>query len=47
MLKDNIDIIISVLKEKIGECRVNLTLSLAGRDHPNLVRNFLMVQVSK
>ena len=47
MLKDHINIIISVLKEKIGESRVNLTLSLAGRNHPNLLWDSLVVQVGK
>ena len=47
VLKDYVNIIISVLKEKIGESRVNLTLSLAGRNHPNLLRKFLVVQVGK
>ena len=47
VLIDHVNIILSVLKEKIGESRVNLTLSLASRNHPNLPRNFLVVQVGK
>ena len=47
MLKDHINIVISMLKEKICECGVNLTLSLASRNHPNLLLNMLVVQVGK
>ena len=47
ILKDDIDVIVSVLQEKESECCVDCALTLARWDNPNLGVLCFIVQVSK